>query len=321
MELFKHAIFKNAARALRAFRGEELLNVDEFVDRFFVRPTAWDRWRLYDAFFKSRCGLYLHAQASEEAFFVDSSDNFMSREVYHSGASQFSTLDAGFRLIESERRVDLKDWTLIDIGANIGVICIPAVARGMCAKAIAIEPTPKTTRLLRANIALNGLEERIVVYETALSDREGRAEFELSEDNTGDNRLSIDAAENAYGEGARRKISVTVKKFDDLFAGLNMHNCVVWLDVQGFEGFVLAGASKIALAKTPLVMEFWPYGIRRTQSLPLLLAALQSYDRFCVLSRFDEEEPGTFRPISNLPKLWDAVATREETFVLDLLLL
>ena len=61
-----------------------------------------------------------------------------------------------------------KPEILIDIGANIGPICIPAVKRNYVKQAIAIEPGPDNARLLRANVALNSLHDRIIVHECAV---------------------------------------------------------------------------------------------------------------------------------------------------------
>jgi hypothetical protein len=40
---------------------------------------------------------------------------------------------------------------------------------------------------------------------------------------------------------------------------------LVWMDVQGHEAHVLAGAT--CLAGVPVVTEFWPFGLRRAGAL------------------------------------------------------
>ncbi|MGH9122778.1 MAG: hypothetical protein ACRDYC_12695, partial [Acidimicrobiales bacterium] len=44
---------------------------------------------------------------------------------------------------------------------------------------------------------------------------------------------------------------------------------VVWVDVQGAEGQVLAGARSLMTREEPLpfIVEFWPYGLRRCGGL------------------------------------------------------
>ena len=64
-----------------------------------------------------------------------------------------------------------KKKTLIDIGANIGSISIPALARGFFRNAIVFEPEIKNYRVLIANIYLNKLENKIRSINLALSNR------------------------------------------------------------------------------------------------------------------------------------------------------
>lgn len=39
---------------------------------------------------------------------------------------------------------------------------------------------------------------------------------------------------------------------------------VVWIDVQGYEGYVFKGACELLSTGIPVVAEIWPYGIART---------------------------------------------------------
>jgi hypothetical protein len=45
---------------------------------------------------------------------------------------------------------------------------------------------------------------------------------------------------------------------------------LIWSDTQGFEGHVLAGATIALRSQPPLVLEFWPHGMKRSQCYPLL---------------------------------------------------
>jgi FkbM family methyltransferase len=286
----------------RIFTGESLYTFDEFFDKFLGRPTPAERNRLYQALFDAKTRRLLHAASEHEEFIVDSRDNFMARELFVSGSSQLDRLTQALDLIKQERSIDPARKTLVDIGANIGVICIPAVARGLCARAVAVEPNPSVCKLLRANVALNGLEKRIDVYETALADADGAAEMEISEDNSGDNRVFVASSENAFNERARDKIAIATARFDKLFGALNLDDCIIWMDVQGYEGKVLSGAKNILTAKPPLVSEFWPYGMRRAQTYELLRDALSHYSKFCVLG--GEEH---WLAMSNLDSVRDSI--------------
>lgn len=286
----------------RVFAGDRRATFEEFFEAYLLHPTADARDRLFDAYFRSSAKVLLHARTAQEQFLVDSSDNFMAREIFVQGSSQFARVASAFDILKTELGIDPAERTLVDIGANIGVICLPVVARGLCKSAIAIEPTPSVCRVLRANIALNGLEDAIRVYETALSDSSGCVDFELSRDNSGDNRISVKSNENAFDEENREKISVKLSRFDQLFANLDLDATVVWMDVQGFEGKVLAGATNITHKKPPLVTEFWPYGMRRAQTYELLRESLSAYGRFRVL-----DGQSSWRPMSELDALRDSL--------------
>ncbi|MEO0958831.1 MAG: FkbM family methyltransferase, partial [Pseudomonadota bacterium] len=62
---------------------------------------------------------------------------------------------------------------IVDIGANMGTHSL-VLARGLGRKVIAVEPNPEAQSLLRANIALNGLEDEVTVQTFALGARTAR---------------------------------------------------------------------------------------------------------------------------------------------------
>ena len=46
------------------------------------------------------------------------------------------------------------------------------------------------------------------------------------------------------------------------------------MDTQGFEGHILSGAKKLIQNNVPVVTEFWPYGLNRTNGLSLFYDVL-----------------------------------------------
>lgn len=153
--------------------------------------------------------------------------------------------------------------TLLDVGANIGMICIPLVRDGRFERAIAFEPDPNNFRLLERNVAQNELEERISVRALALSSEPGRAELELSPDNYGDHRVRRSEKPGFYDEQRRPTRLVQVETLDRVMAG-EAPPALVWLDIQGHEGHFFAGARETLARGGPVVAEFWPYGIARS---------------------------------------------------------
>jgi hypothetical protein len=53
-----------------------------------------------------------------------------------------------------------------------------------------------------------------------------------------------------------------------------LDECLLFIDTQGFEGYVLSGAKNLIQKSVPIVMEFWPYGLNRAEGLDLLYETL-----------------------------------------------
>src|SRR3546814_160245 len=66
-------------------------------------------------------------------------------------------------------------FVFVDIGANQGLYSLLAAQNPRCAAAIAFEPVAATFALLRDNIALNGLTDRIQPVHAAVSLHSGMA--------------------------------------------------------------------------------------------------------------------------------------------------
>lgn len=71
---------------------------------------------------------------------------------------------------------------VVNIGANIGYYTLQlAQLVGEEGKVIAIEPEPRNFDLLRKNVVLNGMQNRVELYNVCISDRNGIVRFYLSE--------------------------------------------------------------------------------------------------------------------------------------------
>lgn len=166
---------------------------------------------------------------------------------------------------------------LIDIGANIGTIGIFAISQNLCNKCIAFEPEPINFNLLSANVSLNGLNDRFELHNEALSNEFGKSlSFELDELNYGDHRVRINDKSGSYGEENRKIINVPSNSLDNACVDVDLNDCIIFMDTQGFEGHILSGAKSFIDAKVPMVTEFWPYGLNRAGGLDMFYSALES---------------------------------------------
>lgn len=197
-----------------------------------------------------------------ETYVLSSSDCAIGKNLFTTGSYELGNVGRALNILGRDFE------TLLDIGANTGLICIPAVKRGMFRRAIAFEPDPFNYRLLRCNVLLNGLEEKIETRNVALGDSPGELTFELSRTNFGDHRIRAGVA-----DPEREAIIVKTETLDTL-EGLDPAQTLIWMDTQGFEGHILAGAGKTLAGCPAMVLEFWPEGLESARSLDLLKRAV-----------------------------------------------
>jgi FkbM family methyltransferase len=255
------------------------------------------RFGLFDALGQSPRTDLAYVNTGREALVVNTRDKFVSREIFGLGAQgDLARTEAALAIVTAARAAPA---LLVDIGANIGSICVPALARGLFSRTVAIEPHPVNARLLRANIALNGLHDRARVHECAVGSRDDATlDLELSEDNWGDHRVRVSNEDGLWGEGGRSRMPVSSMTLDTLLRDEPVDAMMLWMDIQGYEGHALLGAQRLLSARPPLVVEFWPYGMRRAGSFAALQSAISGYVGFRDLSK-----PAALRPLSELPML------------------
>ncbi len=126
--------------------------------------------------------------------------------------------------------------------------------------------------MLTKNIFINDLSDKIKTFNVALGQFDNKKiKFELSENNYGDHRIKSNSTEkNYYNEDKRKIIDIEMKRLDTVISDSDLKGTLLWMDVQGYEGFVLEGGMNTLSKKPPLVIEFWPYGLDKFNSYNLL---------------------------------------------------
>ncbi len=245
-------------------------------------------------------------------YFLDPRDGQVGRSLFTVGSFD---LDAIERVVAE--LADLEITQVIDIGANIGTTIIELLGRYPDASGIAFEPDAKNFRLLSHNLLANMLCNRVVAHEMALSDVDGDVVLELAHDNFGDHRVRLGSpTPGAFDEHARITRSVPARRLDTLIENDELHvdaGTLVYIDAQGHEGHILAGASAIVAAGCPLVIEFWPYGLRRAGGYEGLIENMAQYRRVANL-----DEPHAETRMSDIETLTTRLGA---TGHLDLLLI
>jgi FkbM family methyltransferase len=118
----------------------------------------------------------------------------------------------------------------IDVGANVGAYSILAASCG--AEVVAYEPVASTFHALDLNVRLNGFEARVSRRNCGVSDIRGALSFTTAFDSV-----------NHVAAGAEAGQTIEVVRLDD--EALTADQCMLKIDVEGFETHVIDGAERL----------------------------------------------------------------------------
>ncbi len=240
-----------------------------------------------------------------EKYFVFSDDQTISRDLFLRGEFDFHKLKRAWKLIPRCRR----DLALVDVGANLGTISIPAVGRGLFKKAVAIEASPEIAEVLRENVSLNGLQDVIHVVNSAVGPKDFQhVSFSVHRSNFGASRVVGSNSEEAFRV---RSATLDTLLLDNSNIGL------VFMDIEGFEGEALKGAEKLLAKSPPLALEFTPKVMTEFTTRSEFCALLSSYSCFYSLNDPCKKK----YPISELARVWDGFLGEDGVGQTDLLFL
>lgn len=145
--------------------------------------------------------------------------------------------------IELLRRHQLRPGARVfDLGAHQGVVAmILARLVGRAGQVVAVEANPHNCRIAAANFAANQLPQ-VQLVEAAVAERPGRLTFNECLNGEVDN------------SGAWGRFSVAALTIDELSAGHGFPD-LLFLDVEGYEAKVLAGAASTLLRRPDCFVE------------------------------------------------------------------
>ena len=275
---------------------------------------------------------YLGIATQSGSFVVATSDQHIGRSLFVKGARpEFTVLRRAVVAIEAlTGRNAIADRLFVDVGANIGTSTIPALVSHGFGAAICCEPDEENFRLLRANVALNGLEDRVTCLPVGASDRVGGASL-VTYERSGGNSWVVDDPDKIQDWEARRAArrasknrdpeprSMTVVEVEIVTLDRLAENGVidpdrvglVWIDVEGHEGHVIAGAGTLADRGLPMVVEFHPEGLDHHGDRDKIHeVAERCYTHFLDVRRRDRDrtQPDfTLRPIDDLAAYADGL--------------
>jgi len=210
--------------------------------------------------------------------FIVHCDELISTNIYVDGSFDFFKFENVVSIIKKDNNLT----TLVDVGANIGPIAIPALTRNFFKEAILIEPEEKNFQVLMANVYLNGLRKKVASHNIALTDEDNSSVYlEINEDkNYGDHKI-IDGLVTSDTLKEKNIRVVRGETLDKIAPNLKKENSLIWMDAQGYEGIILKGAKQSIEKQIPMVLEFTPFFIEKNGSydcFKLLLCYSVVYD-------------------------------------------
>ncbi len=135
-----------------------------------------------------------------------------------------------------------------DIGANIGLYSIYAAVKNPNLEIISFEPSTSNLRILSRNISINDLQERIKIYQVALSDQTNKFQMlEESEFIEGWSMNTFGAGTDFEGKKIHSKNKYKLFGTDINFLLKNdilSIPCYIKIDVDGIEHLILKGGSE-----------------------------------------------------------------------------
>lgn len=146
---------------------------------------------------------------------------------------------------------------LYDIGANVGYYTRLIAQELPVSKIVCFEPMRENVELLRANVALGKLDEKAIVFDLALSDRDGQEQLQIDDVMGGSAALTSVTGGEASTQRQRLGLrslseSVQVRRLDALVVEKNLPlPNVMKIDVEGAEAAVLRGARETILKSKP----------------------------------------------------------------------
>lgn len=272
---------------------------------------TWREFRsyLYPALKESQMLRIFCVNSPNETYLIDVRDEAVGNHVFQRSSFEFDKFETVLHVLQREISFSVPFDLLIDAGANIGTTCIPALKRGLCLSCIAIEPDPSNLKLLRCNLILNEVTEKTTVLALALGPKPSESlSLELSPCNFGDHRIATSMKDGKHDELNRNRISVPSTTLDSLALNTFASRTLLWLDLQGFEGIALQGATHTIANRPPIVVEFWPYGMRRADSFSALKGAVSHYSSFV-----DLRQPARKLPTGNLDSLFDNLGDKDQS--------
>jgi FkbM family methyltransferase len=250
---------------------------------------------------------YLATPAGGAMFLVKTEDKHIGRSLFGKrGRGELAVLDRAVAAIEGLLGPEaVSHRTFVDVGANIGTTTVPAVLSHGFDSAVAIEPEPENVRVLRMNIVLNDLDDRVKALPVAVSNEIGQSELVVNRTRGGKHWIATDRSKMKQ-KPESQILTVETVTLDHLVESGVIdadRTGMLWMDAEAHEGHILEGASALLARGTPLVLELNPAYLDRVGDRGKLQQAItESYTHFAPMHRNRDKGRPSF-PLEGVDRL------------------
>jgi FkbM family methyltransferase len=230
---------------------------------FFISKLV--RGYLFNNFFKLPNGDLVEINCLGNSMYVSTKDAGLSQELLTYGIHEpFLTL-----LLANEiRDTDV----LVGVGSNIGyyVLLYGSMLEDK-GKIIAIEPDPRSFRILRLNTALNSYDNRVKLVNVAVGSGNGTAYISL---NKSFNLSSITTlSEKKFNEKTRFETNLV--SLDDILSNESKID-IIRMDIEGYEFEVIKGMIKTLKNLKPRILAIELHPIEDCELMDSFFKTLES---------------------------------------------
>ncbi len=222
---------------------------------------------------------YVAVDLPDGRFLVSTRDAGIGRVAFVFGENpEFETLGRAVEVLRANGRIQT-DGTFIDVGANIGTTVVPALLRHGYERAVCFEPETDNLPVLAANVALNGLAERVEIVNAAVSDVAGRGSFGRGPMTRLGRRTGVGSLSRSDGG----TVEIEIVTLDEALSSHGVASDrvgLLWIDAQGYEGHVLRGAPRLLATGVPLVFALRREKLKDAGGIEPLLAGTAGYRSF-----------------------------------------
>lgn len=225
-------------------------------------------------------------------------DSTITPAILEKGHWNRHELDRGVAILQAHGAFR-DDSVFLDVGANIGTQTIYAMKSsgrsGPLFRAVhAFEPEPENARLFSMNVDENDLGRAVTLFHSAVGAEDGTTSLFRHPRNTGAHSV-VDVQRT--GEGTSIDVPITTLDAHLARAGTAADLIgLVWIDVEGAEPGVIAGAATLIEARVPMVFEFLDRDRARPEFAEMFSTLRAAYKNICCL----QDEAMTVANISTL---------------------